>query len=338
MTRVTGRDHVGDEYYAPHLYGDSRKYNNNPSGNRTAILQRMYMRVLTELAVNRFRWTGLPKEVDVRFMELTLFYRGLSVFFHDAEYGKFMALQGTPAGRTDMLQNPTAFQVTGASYAGKRLRAVNGVELVDGEFVGTEAECVPVWSNYMRVPDLDIVLIYASKFAELDQTIELNIKAARRTRVAVVDENTNLSMTNIIRQIDEGQPLIKVGRSLSDSVEAIDLGVNPDSIEKLHILKGRLWNECMTLLGIHNANQDKKERLVVDEVSANDDQVDSTRAVNLNARRQAAERMNERYGLMVEVSYHTDPDNVTSDMYDELDITEEGGDNGNIHTGAETSN
>lgn len=340
MSRVRGRDHVGDEYYSRHLYGSARKYNNNPSGNRTAIIQRMYTRILTELAVNRFKWEGLPDTVDVRFMEMTLFYSGLSVFFYDDDYARFMALQGTPASQHDMMNNATHFQVTGANYPGKRLSAVKTVQEVrnaetgDVDYVSVDSECVPIWSNYMRVPDLDIVLIYASKFAELDTTIEINSKNARRGKVAIVDENTNLSVTNIVRQLDEGSPLIKISRPLNDMISAVDLGVTPDSIEKLHILKGRLWNECMTLLGINNANQDKKERLVADEVHANSDQVESTRAVNLNARRQATDAINRRYGLNVTVGYHTDPVNSVGDMYGDL-AEIEGEDRGNIHYAAE---
>lgn len=321
MSKSKGRerlpDHVHDRYYNAHLSGAAR-HANNPANNRTAVLQRMYYRVLTELATNRFKWEGLPDSVSVRNLELTLFNSGLAVFFRDEEYGKYLAMQGAPSGRINMQGDPVSFWVTAPGFVGKTLAASNTVGLLpEGEIVSSDAECVPIWANYMRVPDLDIVLIYAQKLAELDRTIEINSRNARRNKVAVVDENTQLGVTNIIRQIDEGQPLIAVSQPLGDTISALDLGIHPDSIEKLHILRGRLWNECMTLLGIKNANQDKKERLVADEVAANDEQIDATRAVNLNARREAAEQINARYGLDVSVSYHIDKKNVTPDIMGE---------------------
>jgi len=85
---------------------------------------------------------------------------------------------------------------------------------------------------------------------------------------------------------------------------ALDLGINEHALEKLHIVRTRLWSECMGLLGINNANQDKKERLVASEVDANDDQVSSMQYVNLNARRQACHMINARYGLDVSVEYN----------------------------------
>lgn len=325
-SRVMGRDHVGDEYYSTHLYGAQRKFNNNPSGNRTAILQRMYYRILSELAMNRFKWTGLPDNISVRFMEMELYYRALAVFFYDDERGKFLALQGSPASHINMMGDPTHFTVVGPNYVGKRLRAMPEHVMPDRDTVETlDAECVPIWSNYMRVPDLDIVLIYATKFAELDRTIEINAKNARRNKIIVTDENTNLSATNIVREIDSGAPVVKVARPLGDMVQALDLGVHPESVERLHIVKGRLWNECMTLLGIKTANQDKKERLVESEVDANAEEVDSMRAVNLNSRRRAAEQMNALYDLNVEVGYNTDARYSVPDIEGDLAVFDESG-------------
>jgi len=98
---------------------------------------------------------------------------------------------------------------------------------------------------------------------------------------------------------------------------ALDLGINPDSLEKLHILRTRKWNECMTLLGIDNANQDKKERLVASEVDANDGQIQSSAGVALNARQHAAEEINRRWP-MLKLSVEFDPD-ITGQMESAID-------------------
>lgn len=297
-------DYVRDEHYARHLYGDAKYYRINPAVNRTATIQRMYVRVLTELAANRFKWLGLPDSVDPRFLEMTLFYRALSVFFYDDDYNAYLALRGGGVGNVNMYDNPVRFFVEGNMYQNKTLMAVPWSDSHGNRF---KAQCVPIWSNYMRTPDIDIVLIYASKLAELDVTIEINSKNMRSTKVLVSDENSRLSMQNINRQIDEGQPVLHVtNQAIIDNVVAFDLGIDPNSVEKLHILRTRLWNECMGLLGIDNANQDKKERLVADEVAANDEQVNMAKAVNLNSRQYACEGINKRYGLNLSVEYDKD--------------------------------
>jgi hypothetical protein len=292
-----GDDAVYAGFYAPHLSGTRRDimFRRAPSREREGLIERMYMRVLTEMCVNRFKWTNLPQSVDVRFMELTLFRFALSVFYWDNNFDKYLALQGAPSGRMDYAQNPLAFTINGNSrFISKTLPAT---------------KVVPIWANYLRIPDYDIVTIYAQKLAELDRTIEINSKNARRPKVLVANENSRLSAVNLARQFDEGNPLLQVNSDgglakLDEVITSFDLGIEPDSLEKLHILRTRLWGECMGLLGIDFANQDKKERLVAAEVDANGDQVENMRRVNLNAREMACEMINRMYpDLNVGVEY-----------------------------------
>jgi hypothetical protein len=325
------RGSAADAYYSNHLYGNFKR---NPTESRVAIIERMYFRVLSELATNRFKWSGFPPEIDTRFLELTLYYHALSVFFYDDEYGKYFALQGAPNGPINMLNNPTGFRVVGNNFVGKQL--TNSDAPIKPELAGqalSQGDAVPIWSNYLRVPDLDIVTIYASKFANLDRSVEINSENARQSKVITSNENQQLSKINFNRQFDEGLNGIQVRGPLQDMefIQALDLGVNPDTILSLHTVRTRLWNECMGLLGIDNANQDKKERLVAAEVGANDNQTDMMRYVNLNARRTAAEQINEKYGLNVTVDYHSEENTIDGDddsTEDDSDETTESDDEG----------
>jgi hypothetical protein len=82
--------------------------------------------------------------------------------------------------------------------------------------------------------------------------------------------------------------------------------VDPTSIINMHILRTREWSECMTMLGINNANQDKKERLTAAETAGNDDVIATIRATNLATRQFACEQINAKFGLNVSVDYTTD--------------------------------
>lgn len=280
-----------DALYENHLNGSPFKQNGKTS--RASLIESMYLRVLTELASNRFKWTGLPDEIDLRFLETTLFYQALSVFYFDTGYDKYMSLKGGGTNFLNMIDNPTAFMVVGNNFVAKTLSA---------------DDCVPIWANQMRRPDIDIVTIYAKKLADLDMTIEINSINARQNKVLVSGENQRLSVVNIDRQMNEGQNGIQVAGPLQDLafIQAVDLGINPDTIEKLDIIRARQWNVCMGLLGIENANQDKTERLVGGEVDANNAQTASMKFVNLNSRRRAADAINKKYGLNVEVDFYTE--------------------------------
>jgi connector GP10 len=293
-----------NDIYRNHLQGTPFK--NNPTNNRVGMLERMYLRILTELAMNRFKWSGLPESVDVRFLELNLFYRALSVFYYDKHFEKYFALQSGSTTYLNMMNNPTAFVVIGNQFVNKTIGAYDPAK----KYAEDEAKDkgIPIWANFLRVPDLDIVSIYASKLAQLDRTVEINAQNARMSKVMVSNEQQKLSVVNINRAIDEGQNGISVNGAAQDMqfLQAVDLGVNPDLIDKVHILRTRIWNECMGLLGIENANQDKKERLVSAEVDANQDQTSMTRYVNLNARRTACDQINKVFGMDVSVEYYTE--------------------------------
>lgn len=292
MGRNNGNDHVAAEYYAAHLSGFSR-FVNNPIKNRKGIIQRMLMRQFGEIATNRFKWINLPKTINPRFLEMTLARNALAVFYYDFEMGRYLALRGSPADTGDVQDDPNAFHVHGNRFSPK--------------YLGTEW-CVPIWSNYFRVPDWDIVMVYASRIAEIDVTLEINARQARRTKIITVDENRRLSYENIVKQIDEGQPAIKVTEDIlrDNAIQALDLGMDPDSLTNLHMYRTRVMNEFMGAIGINNSNQDKKERLVSDEVDANNDQVAAVRFVNLNARQQAVAEINDKFGLDIRVEYNAD--------------------------------
>lgn len=301
-----GDAQVYDNLYMPFMNGG--RASNNQTNNRQIVLQRMHRRVLGELAMNRFEWKGFEGTgVNVRFLEMMLYFHALAVVFKDdPKYvpdarepggmklarmgtGQIYALRGAASGPRNLVDDPTAFTVTGSNFTGRVL---------------THNECVPIWANYFRSPDLDIVEVYSQKLAEVDRTIEINMMNARRSKVMAYNENGQLTAKNINDMIDRGEATIPVNMQLGDMVTALDLGVDPKGIEVLSVIRARLWNEAMGMLGINNSNQDKKERLVSAEVGANDDQVGSARRVNLNARQDAANAINEMFGLDVSVDYY----------------------------------
>lgn len=69
----------------------------------------------------------------------------------------------------------------------------------------------------------------------------------------------------------------------------------PYVVDRLQLQKNQLWRECMTLLGIENTNMDKKERMVVDEVNGNNDQVQAGMENRLKVREQACEEINRMF-------------------------------------------
>jgi len=264
-------------------------YGNDPQMNDQQMTEQMYFQTLTELCVNRFKWEGLPKEIDRRFIEVELHRNALLVFFKDAKYDRHFCLKASIQGRMNMYDNPTQFHAYGNQMIERDL---------------TARECVPIWANSLRIPQRQAIMIYARKLAKIDRTIDITVDNLRYTRLVTGNANQRQSLVNIMKQVDEGKPLVYTTPNFDPaSVQSLDLGIHPDVLPKLMDARNSMWNQAMGFLGINNANQDKRERLVASEVDANNEQVLAVRETALNARQYAAEQINKMFGLNVSVSY-----------------------------------
>lgn len=283
----------GDLVYSN--YKPSRVSNaNNSVINQQNLTERMYQRHLTELCVNRFKWENMPDEMvadnAIWFLEMELFYNAAVVFFQHPTNDKFMIGKAAQIGELNWYGQPTAWTIMG-----------NGLQ---ENIRLTDKECVPVYGNALRTPDTDVVNLYSMKLANLDRTIELNVKNLRIPKVVTVSEEQRLTWSNMLRKIEQGDPFI-LGTQAMDigQVQALDTGAHPETLPKLLEAKAKLWNECMGLLGLNNANQDKKERIQAAEVTANDEQVMASRNLHLKARKQAVENINKMFNLNISVKF-----------------------------------
>lgn len=292
-------------------------YGNNPA-ERRARLSRGYLDEFRDLSASRFEWKGMPEEINVRYLEEALYWLGLAVFFKDSTVfdDKYLCMKAGRWGVPNIYDEPTEFSVSHINY--QRILDID--------------ECVPIWCSHSRIPKVTELAIFADRLAELDISIDLAIINSRHPVLLAAEENTQLSLENAYRQIQEGQPFITTIRNattqetMADLIQSFDLGVNTSSIADLQIAKTRLYNDVMTRLGIDNANQDKKERLVAAEIDANADQVSLYRTIQLKPRRLACEQINAMFHLNVSVDWvetETGSDEPSGDSSDDGNDREE---------------
>ncbi len=115
-------------------------------------------------------------------------------------------------------------------------------------------------------------------------------------------EKQKLSLKNAINQRRDNEPVIWAS-DLSDINEMVDtLTTNaPIVFPQLQTQKHMILNEVFTDLGINNANMDKRERMVANEVEANNEQVKACEDVMLKAREQACKEINRIFGTNISV-------------------------------------
>lgn len=256
---------------------------------------------LTELAINMFEWKNLPPSVDERFLELTLYSTGMAIFFED-EVLSYLALTTAIGGNLDVYRIPTI----------RRAYATNGYnrEL-------NNENSVLIFNNFLRQPSMLAIELYARRLYEIERTIDVNVKAQKTPVLIQGTEQQRLTLKNLYMQYDGNEPFIFGDKNLDlQGVKAISTQA-PYVADKLEILKRQIWGEALTYLGIENANTEKRERLITDEVTSNLGSVEAQRYTKLNARRQAAKKINEMFGLNIEVDFRTPFLNISRETNNE---------------------
>ena len=246
-----------------------------------------YVQRFTELAISMFEWKNLPPSVDARFLELTLYTDGQAVFFNDEVMGP-LALQVLVNGPFNVYRVPIR----------RRAYAVNGYQR---ELDMTDS--VIIYNNLLRTNTEPDMRLFARRLYDLDRTIDVNARAQKTPTAVKATEEQRLSMLNYYKEYDGNQPYIFVDKSFDVSdMQAIDLQA-PFVSDKLYQLKTQLWNEALTYLGISNLTIQKKERVNTDEVSRSMGGTIASRYSRLEARRRAADEINNMFGLDIEVDF-----------------------------------
>lgn len=276
------------------LFIDSASMN-----NQTYI---QYYNRLTELAMSMFEWKNLPLEINERYLEMCLYSRGYALFFKDDPVG-YIALQCTYGAPLNIYNEPVK----------RRAFAANGYQAKRDE-----TNSVLIWNNYIHTNSMLDIEMFAKRLYNFDRTIDVNVNAQKTPILVKCSEKEKLTLTNLYKEYDGGQPVIFAYDSLDpNALSSINTGA-PFVADKIYQLKVQYWNEILTYLGISNINTQKKERMVTDEVTRNQGGVVASRYSRLGMRQKACKEINEMFDLDISVDFREDFQEVVERVTDEV--------------------
>lgn len=246
------------------------------------------------LAKSVFEWKNLPNEMNEAWIERFLFNEGKCVFFKDDLRG-FMVASCCENGKLNYYEEPTFIRPVLTNYEETKSYE-NGVD------------CFVIKNNDDSIPTRDSIMLYAYRLTDISRTIDINISAMKTPVLIAGNKKQMLSLKQIYKQWNGFEPIIWGASELDLSSLQVLKTDAPVVFDKLQIEKHHIWNECMTFLGINNANMDKRERLVDDEVQANNEQVEIFAQMMLKSRQFACEQINKLFGTNISVDYRNKPE------------------------------
>ena len=237
------------------------------------------------ISMNEFKWEGLPEGILERHIESWLFADGKAIFYRP-ESLSYTCLRCEDAAQYNVYGDPLYYNAVGFNFR----------ERVSAD------DCVIIENNMLRLSTEDFVMFYVNKLTEAERTMDVNVKSSKTPILMLCDDKDVFSMKTIFRKIDGNEPAIFADKKLNpDSIAVLDLKAKFLGNELMDY-KRSVENELLTFLGINNTPVDKKERLITDEATANNQLIDSFCMLQLEARQRACEDINAKYGLNISVS------------------------------------
>lgn len=244
--------------------------------------------LFSTLALNRFKWDNLPKGLESRHIENALFRFGQAGFVDDKDLG-LICLPSSPRG-LNVYGDPTEILLTGNGYS-KEYKVKDVVRIMNNDL------CYPtiVHINY-----------YADKISRCDKAIDMNVRHQKTPYILKTTKQNELSMKNLINKIERDDYAIFIDEKLTNGGDTgliVDQTLVPFIADKLQEHKNNLVCELLTILGLNNndSNNMKKERLIVDEVNANNQEIEMYLDTDFKNRKKACEEINAKFGLNITV-------------------------------------
>lgn len=244
-----------------------------------------------QLAMLRFKWLNLPDTCNERYLEHLLFWQGVATIAHPVAQPKtFYSTKMAQVGRPNIYDNPTKWRSIGN----------NG-----WHFDVTPANGVVVYDNYTRYPIQQQIDLYVRELVDIYRAKQLNRMHIKTPYLITVPNDMELTAVNTIKQILGGEPAILANNNFREmDIQAIQTGVPYLGME-LTAEEMNVWNKIYQCLGISNLTF-KAERQIEDEVQAYKEPTDLLALSPLASRREAADKLNERFGLNIHVVWRQD--------------------------------
>lgn len=288
---------------APYMYDyvNTEVSQHSPSTVHTknTELQRFFARYLLQKAMSVFKW-DLPETWDRDYFLYVLYGIGYIAVINTDKYGVIPQQCGLEG--YNIFYQPKRALVTNPLLRG--LRSLD---------IGTQCTLIKLQPDYGSV--MDLVGFYADMMALTAETAGVNLVNSRLSYVFFgKNKNTAESQKKLFDRVASGEPATFVDTALYDvqsgnpSWIPFQQNVGQNYIAGDALADLRKWEMMFdTDVGIPNANTDKKERLISDEVNANNVEVTSKADLWLDQLQKSFAQTSKMFGVKLGVEWRNKP-------------------------------
>lgn len=257
-------------------------------------LARFFKRYLLQEAMAPFKWK-LPENFAENYFKMVLYVWGYIGIIEDPGYGVFPQ-HGGLGGYTAQYQ--PAYMLIDNPVLNLHIRPV----------IDRDVALIRLQPDYMGL--FDLVDFYGDLMALSAETAGVNILNSKLSYVFAADNKASSeSMKKLYDNIASGEPAQFVDKNLFDDEGRLKMEMFTQDVGRNFIadklLDALRTIRCMflTAIGIPNANTDKKERLIVDEVNANNFETQANCAQWLEELQKGCKKARDMFGIDISVDW-----------------------------------
>lgn len=285
----------------------------DPQMNGAAIhagdtrITRFFQRYLLQKAISVFKW-DLPENWAKNFLLYCVYCWGFVAVFKTDKFGTIFQ----PCGLRgyDVFYRPT--------------HAVIANPLLKGNLqpkIGKQCELIRLQPDYGGI--MDIVTHYAELMAIATETAGINLFNSKLAYVFMTSNKSGAeTFKKLYDKLSSGQPAAVIDKALQNPDGSTPWTLFEQNVGQNYITDKILSDlrklEAMfdTDIGIPNANTDKKERLITDEVNANNIETLSKCGLWLEELQTSCKKCNSMFGLNLSVDWRYKVEEVEDNASD----------------------
>ena len=239
-----------------------------------------------------FQYHNLPKSIPSREIELLLQTNGFGVFI-EVE-GKYYIVNGGLGGEPDVYNMPTEAVISIPALKLNKTYKIN-------------EDCIVIPNDSMYLGLIPMYAKYCTLMNENEMTMLLaTVNKRIQHLLSANDDNTIESAKEFLKKVFDGEIGVigesKLFESLKVNTTSSTSQVSmKDLFEYEQYLKASMYNE----IGLSANFNMKRERLSSSEVEANTDNLYPLVDDMLNSRRKGLEKVNEMFGLDIQVEFNS---------------------------------
>lgn len=240
---------------------------------------------LTNIALSRFKWEGLPASCNARALEETLYFYGMAVMFDEPMLG----IIHTPVNL------PGPFNV----YYQSVIREAYSHDFNRRLTIDDSVVC---YASKTCIPDYMLVWNYTPKIANALRSIDVQVETLKRPFMVKCQEKEATTVRRMLENIEDNQIAV-IGAKFTNAGDFEVLNFNsPAHLTDTWACIKNYFNQVMNGLGVRNNYTEKKERMITTEVEGEGNSVRHVMEANLEARQQFCEEANNMFGTNISVT------------------------------------